>query len=164
MTTRRLWAALPLLLSGCFLLDITEPLAATSTSEWITVGKVDKPLTELNEITRNLMIKQGYPVPETPPDSQRLLSDWNVQLSSHWREGVRTRLEADFQPYADGSCEIQVRSYLEINDEPKHPMILDKARWMGASLDAKHAPKMSEPALRLQQMLKLKLFGMAHDQ
>ena len=156
--------SLALLPAGCGLVSgLVQPLVETSVGKWFQLGPVRRDLQELTTMTRDLCFRQGYEIPDFDADRGYLITDWRVQLSAHFREGNRTRIEVHFHPNADGSTVIRIRSYREINENSSLPMSADQAEWVGASIDAKQSEYMDEPSIRLQQMLKLKLFGLQRD-
>lgn len=145
--------------SGCSMLHGVEDLAGTATSSWHSVGPVRKPLAEVMAVTRDIMVRQGYVVPPAAPAARRLETAWDVHLSSHWREGNRTKLEAEVED-AGGGFTIRLRSHTELNNNSKQPLSADQAQWIGASLDKKWEDRMEDPAKRFQTMLKLKFEGL----
>ncbi len=149
------------LLGGCFLMDFAAPLAATSGSDWYDVGPVHRPLDEVTRATRDYLIRAGYKIPGFDASARELETDWDTHLSMHWREGFRTKVEVAFVEAAGGANLVHVRSYREVNNTSSQPMNPGKADWMGASLDDKHAQKISEPAVRLVQQLRLKFQGLS---
>lgn len=155
--------ALPLL-GGCFFLDLAEPIAATAASDWYEVGPVLKPAEEVLQAARQIVRRQGYAILEPPSDPQSFQTDWIVQLSAHWREGYRTRLEVRVAPVEPRGVVARVRSFREFNDNAREPMSLEKAVWMGASIDARHASRMAEPALRVAHLLQFKYFGVNRNE
>ena len=158
-------AALPaILLGGCgFLSSLIQPLVEISAGSWYRVGPVRRDLAELTTLTRNLVVRQGFKIPRFNPRNGLIETDWKVQLSPHFREGNRTKIEVVFHPDPDGSTLIRIRSYREINENSEIPMNSNKVEWVGASLDEKQAGRMNEPSMKLQQTLKLKLFGLRRD-
>ena len=142
---------LPIAVSGCLVPEVF----GTSASEWLTVGPVRRPAEEVVQITRDVVARSYQLLPSEPGES-RLETDWNVHMSSHWREGFRTKLEVEFERHDSGGILVRIRSYREINDNARNPVIQEQARWIGAEVDEKHKDKVSEPALRLRQLLKIK--------
>jgi hypothetical protein len=110
--------------------------------------------------TRDVIVKQGYIVGPLDTAERRIESAWDIHLSSHWREGNRTKLEATWEPSAPGAYLIRVRSYTELNNNSKQPLSQQQAEWIGASLDKKWEARMNDPAQRFQTMLKLRFFGL----
>jgi len=166
MARRRGWILVPLLggclWGGCFWAEWFRPLAAAS-SDWYPVGPVRKPLEEITRAAQYYLTRAGYVIPAFDPGARRLETGWDTHLSSHWREGFRTKVEVEFQDMEDGSTLIQIRSYREFNEESRYPMIAEKASWIGAATDDKQAPLIPEPAIKLQQHLKLKLVGLGNE-
>ncbi len=155
----RALAVLLLSQAGCSLLYGVEHLGGTSTSDWFRVGPVAKPRAEVVATTRDVMVRQGYVVGPVAPAAARFESNWDVHLSSHWREGTRTKLEAEIEEAAGGIV-VHVRSHTELNNNSKQPLSLEQAEWIGASLDAKWEERMNDPAARFKTMLKLRFFGL----
>lgn len=157
---RLLLVGLVPLLAGCFLLQWAEPLTLTSVSEWHELPRVDRPLDELSQMAHDLLARDGYKFADYRPGSHHLMTEWDVHLSSIFREGFRRKVEVFIQPVADKTFNIRIRSYREVNDDPKYPLMEDRASWMGATIDAKQGEKIPEPAIRLRQLMKYKLYGL----
>ena len=149
-------------LGGCFWTEAFRPLAAAS-SDWYEVGPVRKPLKEVMEAAQFYLLRSGYFIPRWNPADRGFETDWDTNLSSHWREGFRTKVEVKFPEQPDGSTLIRIRSYREFNDDPRFPAMADKAKWLGASTEDKQAPLIPEPAIKLRQHLKVRFFGLAND-
>lgn len=149
-----------LALGGCFLAETFRPLSASS-SDWYEVGPIRKPLAEIVEAARTYLVRAGYAVAKPDPGARALETEWDTHLSSHWREGFRTKVEVEFPEQPDGSTLVRIRSYREVNNEQVSPMLENKARWIGASSDDKQAPLIPEPAIRLRQQLKVRFFGLS---
>jgi hypothetical protein len=152
------------LLGGCFFLDLAEPIAATAAGDWYEVGPILKPPEEVLRAAREIVTRQGYAILEPPRAPYAFETDWVVQLSAHWREGYRTRLEVHVAPVEPRGVVARVRSFREFNDNAREPMSLEKASWTGASIDPRHAEKISEPALRVAHLLQFKYFGVNPDE
>ena len=152
---RTLWAALPLA-GGCFLLDVTSPVLGTSASDWYEVAPVTKPVPQVMEIARETVRRAGFTL--LPADTtDRIFTEWLVQLSSHWREGFRTRLELEVVRPDGGGLTVRVRGIREINDDARAPASPAQAHWINASLDDKQKEKIPESALRVHQILRMRL-------
>lgn len=151
------------LLGGCFFLQIFEPIMATSVCAWQETGRLRKPIEEIRKATREIVTRQGYTIAEADPEAWRFETEWKVELSPHWRDGHRSKIEVEFLAFPDGGYNVRIRSYREYNDNSKQPMMLDKAVWMGASIHEKHEPLIGEPTIRVRQMLKLKMIGLQND-
>ena len=149
-------------LGGCFWAETLRPFAASS-SDWYDVGPVRKPLEEITGAVHYYLLRARYVIPSFDPRARKLETEWDTHLVSHWREGFRTRVEAEFEAQDDGSTLVRIRSYREYNDESKFPMIEEKAKWVGASVEEKHAKLTPEPAIKLQQQLKIRFFGLDHE-
>lgn len=147
------------LLGGCFWAETLRPLAAAS-SDWYEVGPVPKSLEEITEAIRYYLARARYPLPSIAPGAREFETGWDTRLSSHWREGYRTKVEIELPAQADGSTLVRIRSYREYNDEHRFPLSEEKASWVGASIEDKQAPLIPEPAIKLQQQLKVRFFGL----
>ena len=143
---------LPLALAGCLVPEVF----GTSVSEWHVVGPVRRPPEEVVQITRDTLAR-SYRLLPAEPGQARVETDWEVHLSSHWREGYRTKVEAEFERHDSGGILVKIRSYREINDNARNPTVPEQAKWIAAEVDEKHKDKVSEPAVRLRQLLKFKL-------
>lgn len=160
MIRRSSWLVLPLL-GGCFLNRFTPfGLMPDRTSDWFATGTVNKPLPELAQEVRDLVLKLGYSIPSFDAQSGRIESDWDVRLSPEWREGTRSMVEVEISPAPSGGYAVRVRSSLEVNENQSKPMNADGATWVGAGVSEKHKAHIPEPAMRLNTMLKLRFFGM----
>ena len=165
---RRLLAATAALLvihlGGCGMIaKLIQPLVEISAGSWYTVGPVRRDLAEVSTLTRDLILRHGFKIPEFNPRGTFIETEWKVQLSPRFREGIRTMLEVTFHSNAKGETLIRIRSHCEINDDSETPMLSNKAIWVGASIDEKQSARMNEPAMKLKQVLKLKLFGLRRD-
>ncbi len=152
----------PLALGGCFWIEWFRPLAA-SASDWYEVGPIRRPPQEIMKAAEIYLSRAGYVVPPYDPRERRFETDWDVRLSSHWREGHRTKVEVEFAEARDGSTMVRIRSYREFNEESKHPMVESRAAWVGATVDEKQAPLVPLPAIKLQQHLKMKFMGLGDE-
>lgn len=159
---RILWLFAPLV-AGCYIFDPVITAATSSSSEWYSTGAIKKPKQEILATAREILVRESYKVPPFNLEGSWLQTEWKVELSSHWREGYRTKVEVELVPVAGGGTDARVRSYREFNDNAKTPMMPDDATWMPASFDDKQADKVPEPALRLRYLLRFKLLGMQND-
>ncbi len=151
-----------LLLGGCFWTEALRPLASAS-SDWYEVGPLRKPLEEITRAAHHYLTRSGYVVYGFDPRLRWFETEWDTHLSTHWREGYRTKVEVVFQAVQDGTTLVRIRSYREVNEESKQPMVADKADWVGAAVHDKQAPLIPEPAIRLRQQLKMKFEGLRHE-
>ncbi len=159
---RRLaWALIPLA-GGCFWAETLRPLAPAS-SDWYEVGPVRKPVDEVMKAAHFYLVRSGYVIPAYNPADLWFETSWDTHMSSHWREGFRTKVEVEFEEQANGSTLARIRSYREYNEESKQPMIEEKAKWIGASVEEKQVPLIPEPAIKLQQQLKMKFIGLGNE-
>ncbi len=143
-------------LAGCWM---PSYVIGTSASEWYPVPASPLPVAEVVKTARELLLRQGYRLLPESPGQTRIETEWLVYLSAHWREGYRTKLEIVVEKAEDGRSVASVRAFREVNEDAKNPSMASNAVWGNASLDEKHKPKMGEPALRVQQLLKFKLEG-----
>jgi hypothetical protein len=151
------WMLLPLL-GGCFMLNVASPVLGTSaTSDWYEVTPVGKPAPEVMEIARETVRRSGFAV--LPADgTNRIFTEWLVELSTHWRQGFRTKLELEVVKL-DGSpgLKVRIRGTRDVNDNIRNPSNAADAEWIGATFDEKQKERIGEYALRVQQILKFKL-------
>jgi hypothetical protein len=145
---------LPFALLSCGISGLT----GENRSDWYEAGPARKPLDEVVAATKEIVLRQGYKILPIDPASPRLETAWDEHLSPHWREGYRTRVEAEFEVLpGGGGVLVRVRSAREINNEAGTPTISDRAQWISAHLDDKQKPKIAEPAIKIRQLLKFKL-------
>jgi hypothetical protein len=147
-------------LAGCMFWRLADPLAATSSSDWLETGPVRRSKEDVAQTARDCLLRAGYPLPPFDPAATEIETDWITHLAPQWRDGFRTRVDVELVPLSEGAINVRIKSYREINDEGKWPMIAEKATWIGASIDDRHKQFIPEPALKLQQQLKLKFFGL----
>ena len=147
-------AAILLSLAGCQMATIM----GESSSPWFEAGPTRLPAAEVTAITKEMILRQGHRLPSTlPANATRFLSEWEVRLSPHWREGYRTRVEAEVVSVEGRGLVVRVRSQREVNNEAGKPTMAEHAQWISASLDEKQKTKIDEPALKINQLLKFKL-------
>lgn len=151
-----LWAVLPLA-GGCFMYDLSSPVLGASTSDWYEVAPVTRPVPQVMEVARDAVRRSGFTL--LPSDTtDRIFTEWIVQLSSHWREGFRTKLEVEVVKLEPGpGVKVRVRGIREINENAKDPTSAPQAHWINAGLDDKQKERIPEFALRVHQVLKLRL-------
>src|SRR5687768_14583809 len=118
--------------AGCWLPAYTF---ASSGSDWIEIPNVAKPPEEVVRLAREVLTRQGYTLLPATPGALGLESDWDVHLSSHWRDGFRTKIEVVVESSAPGRSLVRIRDRREFNDDAKNPMNGAAASWTGASLD-----------------------------
>lgn len=159
---RWVWALAPLL-GGCFFLQIFEAATLSNVSEWYEIPRVKRPLEEIAQCTYDILARDGYKMPRFDPRGHMLETEWDVHLSSIFRQGFRQKVEVVFQPVSDRSYNVRFRSYREVNDDPKFPMMADRAVWMGATIDTKQGEQIPDPAIRLKQLLRYKIYGMSNE-
>jgi uncharacterized lipoprotein len=121
-----------------------------------------KPAAEVAQTAGEVVQKQHYRISAYGVSDKGFDTEWNVQMSPHWREGNRTKIEVQVVPAEPRGVTVRVRSIREVNDEAHYPMSPEKAKWRGASIDQKQIPKISEPAMRLHQILKNRFFGISN--
>jgi hypothetical protein len=160
MDRRLAWALLPFL-SGCIVNQVTSfAIGADRCSEWYETGAVQKPLPEIARTVHEAILRQGFEMPSFDERSGHLETAWNTSMSPRFRESTRTMLEVDIVALDKGGYNVRIRSYMEINDSSAHPGEADKASWVGAGASEKHKQHISEAALRLHSVLKLRYFGL----
>ena len=49
---------------------------------------------------------------------------------------------------------------MEINDNNRQCMMAEQAEWVAAGISDKQKPHIPEPAIKLHQLVKLRLFGL----
>jgi hypothetical protein len=151
--------ALPLLLllAGCG--QSAWGLMADRTSEWYETGPVRKPKADVARTVRELILRQGYQTPEFDADS-RLETAWETRMAVQWREGYRTKLEAEILPAESGGFNVRIRSTMEVNENQTQPSIPERAHWVGAGVSDRHKNRIPEPAIKIQTQLKNRFFGL----
>lgn len=143
-----LWAALPLM-AGCIIVGVSK-------SNWYDVTPVMKPADQVLAACHEAIHKAGYK--EIPgEDPYQMATEWMVLLSSHLREGIRTRVEIQVTVADPRGLTVRVREFREINNNASTPTSEGDAEWIPASLDDKQKPRMGETAIRVQQILKFRL-------
>jgi hypothetical protein len=153
------WILLPLL-PACSLNDVLSgAIGADRTSAWYETGQVRKPREEIARVVRELLLRQGYPAAEFDAARERVETAWDTHLSVRWREGYRTKVEAEIVPADSGAFNVHVRSTMEINDNDIHAAIPERARWVGAGVSDRHKPRIPDAAIKIQTMLKNRFFG-----
>jgi hypothetical protein len=148
--------ALLLLPAGCMMSNYVS----SSASEWVDIPNVAKPPEEIVRLAREVLSRQGYRLLPETPGALGLESDWDTHLSSHWKEGFRTKVEVRVERVDGGRCRVWIRDRREFNDNAKSPTNPDSAQWVGASVEVKQKGKMGEPSMRVRQLLKVKLEGL----
>jgi hypothetical protein len=133
-------------------------LMAERTSDWYETGPVRKSKDDVARTVRELILRQGYQTPEF--DSDRLETSWETRLATRWREGYRTKLEAEILPAESGGFNVRIRSTMEINENQSNPAIPERAEWVGAGISEKHKVRIPEPAIKIQTQLKNRFFGL----
>ena len=147
------------LLAGC-VTDEISGMGARRVSSWYDTGQVKKPREDLARTVREMMARQGYNVPDFNEKKGWIESDWVVSLSPRYREGYRTKIQAEIEPMDDGGYNVRVRSWMEINNASINPSDPERAVWIGAGVSDKHKDRIAEPALKLFSTLRLRLFGL----
>lgn len=155
---RLAWLVLPFLAAcGEF---IGGSMGAESTSNWYETGQVRKNRDEIVQIVRELLLRQGYPTAECDGAQERVETGWDAHYSMRWREGYRTKLEAEILPLSSGGFNVRVRSTLELNDNASSSAIPERAKWVGAGVSEKHKPHIPDQAIRVHMLLKNRFFGL----
>ena len=145
------------LLAGCG--QSIWGLNAEKTSEWYETGAVRKSKEDVARTVRELILRQGYQTPEFNADN-RIETGWETRLATRWREGFRTKLEAEILPGEAGGFNVRVRCTMEVNDNSAQPAIPERAQWVGAGISEKHKVRIPEPAIKIQTQLKNRFFGL----
>ena len=148
-----------LLLSGCQGW-LGGSLYTESTSSWYETGQVRKDKEEVIRIVREVLLRQGYSTTEFDADQTHAETCWDTHFSTMWREGVRTKLEAQILPLTGGGFNVRVRSSMQLNDNALHPTIPEKAEWVGAGVSDKHKDHIPDQAIKVHMLLKNRFFGM----
>lgn len=158
--TRSAWLLLPLL-GACSMSDmLSGAMGADKTSEWYETGTVLKPRADIVASVRQLLLRQGYPTAEFDPGQERVETGWDTHYSTRWREGYRTKVEAEIVPAGSGGFNVRVRSTMEINDNENQAGIPERARWVGAGVSERHKVRIPDAAIKLQTQLKNRFFGL----
>jgi hypothetical protein len=152
------WMVLPLL-AGCGEF-IGGSMGAEATSNWYETGQVRKNRDEILRIVRELFLRQGYLTAEIDAEQERIETSWDARYSPRWREGYRTKLEAEILPLAAGGFNIRVRSSMEVNDNMNSAAIPERAKWVGAGVSEKHKPHIPDMAIKVHTLLKNRFFGL----
>lgn len=145
------------LLAGCG--QSIWGLNAERTSEWYETGPVRKSKEDIAHTVRELILRQGYQTPEFDADS-RLETAWETRMAVQWREGYRTKLEAQIVPAEAGGFNVRIRSTMEVNENQSQPAIPERAHWVGAGVSEKHKTRIPEPAIKIHTQLKNRFFGL----
>jgi hypothetical protein len=145
------------LLAGCG--QTPWGLMADRTSDWYETGQVRKSKADIARTVRELILRQGYQTPEFDVED-RLETAWDVRLATRWREGVRSKLEAEILPHESGGFNVRVRCTMEVNENQSQPGIAERAQWVGAGVSEKHKVRIPEPAIKIQTQLKNRFFGL----
>jgi len=135
-------------------------MAAESTSDWYETGQVRKNRDEIVRIVRELLLRQGYLTAEFDVTQERAETSWDARYSTRWREGYRTKMEAEILPLASGGFNVRVRSSMEVNDNANSAAIPERAKWVGAGVSEKHKVHIPDQAIKVHMLLKNKFFGL----
>src|SRR5262245_43746494 len=131
------WTLLPLV-GGCFMLGVTAPaMGVSSASEWYEVSPISRPAPEVMDIARETVRRSGFTL--LPSDAtDRIFTEWRVELSAHWRQGFRTKLELETVK-VEGSpgLKVRVRGIREVNDNARNPSNAAEANWISAAFEEK---------------------------
>src|SRR5262249_22563578 len=132
---RLAWILLTLI-SGCNLgAEILGGGAASErASQWYETGQVRKPRADIVHTVRELLLRQGYLTAEFDAAQARAETSWDTHLSTMWREGFRTKVEAEIVPLDSGGFNVRIRSIMEINENENQPGVPERAHWVGAGV------------------------------
>ena len=155
---RTTWMILPFL-AGCSGF-IGGSMGAESTSDWYETGQVRKNRDEIIRVVRELLLRQGYLVAELDAAQERIETSWDARYSIRWREGYRTKLEAEILPMVTGGFNVRIRSTMELNNNDSAPGVPERAKWVGAGVSEKHKPHIPDQAIKVHLLLKNKFFGL----
>lgn len=140
------------------MLGVTAPaMGVSSTSEWYEVSPIARPAPEVMEIARETVRRSGFTL--LPSDgTDRIFTEWRVELSAHWRQGFRSKLELE-KVKLEGSTglKVRVREFREVNDNMRNPSNAADADWIAATFDEKQKDRIGEFAMKVQQILKFRL-------
>jgi hypothetical protein len=154
------WMVLPLMTS-CSLSDLLSgAVAQEKTSQWYETGQVRKTRSDIAHIIRELLLRQGYQTAEFDAAQERAETAWEAHYSPRWREGYRTKVEAEILPLDSGGFNVRVRSIMEINENENSAAIPERARWVGAGVSEKHKPHIPDQAIKVHMLLKTRFFGL----
>ena len=155
---RKILRAFLPLLGGCFLLNVTAPVLGTSaSSDWYEISPVARPAPEVMEIARETVRRSGFAL--LPPDgTDRIFTEWRVELSAHWRQGFRAKLELELVKLeGTPGLKLRVRGFRDVNDNSRNPSNAADAEWIEATFDEKQKDRIGEFAMKVHQILKFKL-------
>ena len=152
----RLTLLLLALVAGCTISDIVHGGATVKTSDWLETGGVRKSREDVTRTVRALLLRLGYSTGEFADD--RLETPWDVHPSPRFREGYRTKIEAEILSLGSGGFNVRVRSTMEINNSQNAN--LEKADWIGAGASEKHKAHIADEAVKIHSTLKLRFFGL----
>lgn len=157
--SRWIVACLPLF-GGCAIETALSDMGARESSDWYESGKVEKSREDIARTVRDLMTRQGYQAPDFDASSPKIVSAWDTHLSTRFREGIRTMIEAEILPVESGGFNVRIRSTMEVNDNDNQCNIAERAKWIPAGAVDKWKPHIPEPAMRLITMIRYRFFGM----
>ncbi len=141
--------------------DLDFAAGATRTSPWHVTDEVRTSHEDLARTIRELIVRCGYKLPDSSPADDRYVTDWDVQMSAHWRDSMRSKLEIEILPGGTkGTFVVRSRNWMEINNNMLAPSDPDKAEWVGAGVSDQHKDRINEPGLRFHSLLKFRLFGL----
>jgi hypothetical protein len=154
------WLLLPFLASCGPGQILGGSFAADTTSDWYETGQVRKNRDEILRMVRELLLRQGYLTAEVDAEQKRVETCWDAHYSPRWREGYRTKLEAEILPVDSGGFNVRIRSSMELNDNELAPSIPERAKWVGAGVSEKHKPHIPDQAIKVHMLLKTRFFGL----
>jgi hypothetical protein len=155
----RLTVLLLVLLPGCSFTvsDVFNGGAMSKTSEWLETGEVRQSHEDVARTVREQLTRLGYPPTEFV--DERIETPWDVHLSPRYREGYRTKVEAQILTLGPGAFNVRVRSTIEINNAQSEGTS-ERPDWIGAGASEKHKAHIADEAVKLNSTLKLRFFGL----
>ena len=126
---------------------------------WQILPTVSRPVDSVLQDAREVVTREGFSIDSEAPSEGgvRLMTGWKTQLSPHWRQGKRRRVEVFVQEAETGGTVTKVRTYLEINETHKNSTSPELASWSSEGGD-------EELAIRVIEMLRMRLLRPKMDE
>lgn len=99
--------------------------------DWYQTGTLNKPHDTVFNTAKELLEKDpkySFKLEKCDPSSGVIHTHWKEQLSPHWREGKRIKVEVEILRAKD-SVNVRVRTFKEFNDNSRTPMSSKDADW-----------------------------------